>query len=102
MFTRQSECESKLYYYYNTYLNDAKRPVYMHTLELLITNMWLITSASVSASCALLHNNFLTNSHCLYHFLSDSPSVSRLINTPSPLCHQLREDTHRSFGDSHT
>lgn len=49
-----------------------------------------------------LHNDFLSNSHWLYHFLSDGPSVSRLIRALSPLHHQLREETHIQWTQTHT
>lgn len=62
----------------------------LRTFELFTTDI----SASQSATSTFLHNDFLINSHCLYHFLSDCPSVSRLISALSPLHHQLREETH--------
>ena len=62
----------------------------MLTSELFTTNV----SASLWVRSTRLHNDFLTNSRWLYHFLSDGPSVSRLISAPSPLHHQLREEAH--------
>ena len=63
---------------------------HMHTSQLFTTNI----SASLWVRSTRLHNDFLTSSRWLYHFLSDGPSVSSLISAPSPLHHQLTEEAH--------
>lgn len=74
-------------------------------------NCWALIHSFISVpwstTSTLLHKGLLANSHWLYHFLSDSPSVSRLISTLSPLyswerTHTHIGNTHTSFGDSHT